>query len=141
MSAVTPEQRVGKIANLVIFLGILYTVLHLVALFGSAGLTAQGYGWPGLLIALGILGLGYGIRYSSMICLYTALGVFALLTGFHGYRCILHFTFGQALRVLLSAWAFYGLCRAMPAMYTLKKTNSIPVRTSRYGAFFLRRGA
>jgi hypothetical protein len=137
----TPEQRVGKIANLVIFLGILYTVLHLVALCGSTGLTARGYGWPGLLVALGMLGLGYGIRYSSMICLYTALGVFALLTGFHGYRCGLYFSVGQLLRVLLSAWAFYGLCRALPAMYVLKKTNSIPVRTSRYGDFFLRRRA
>ncbi len=137
----TPEQRVGKTANLVIFLGIVYTVLHLIALFGHAGLTARGYSWPGLLVALGILGLGYGIRYSSMICLYTALGVFAVLTGLHGYKWVLHLTFGHALRVLLSAWACYGLVRAIPAMYQLKKTNSIPVRTSPNGAIFLRRRA
>ena len=137
----TPEQRVGKTANLVIFLGIVYTVLYLIALFGNAGLTARGYSWPGLLVALGIFGLGYGIRYSSMVCLYAALGVFVVLTGLHGYRCVLHLTFGHALRMLLSAWACYGLGRAIPAMYLLKKTNSIPVRTSRYGELFLRRRA
>jgi hypothetical protein len=136
----TPAQRVGKMANLVIFLGILYTVLHLVALCGSAGLAARGYGWSGLPVALGIIGLGYGIRYSSAVCLYTATGVFALLTGFNGSRLFSHLMFGQAVRLLLSAWTLYGLCRALPAMSILKKTHAVPVRTSRYGDLFLRRG-
>ena len=57
----TPAQRLGRTANLVIFLGILYALLHLLAVLGLL----RGYRLPGLglVIALGILGLGYGIRH------------------------------------------------------------------------------
>src|SRR5262252_7890772 len=68
----TPVQRLGITANLVIFLGILYALLHCMALLGLL----HGYRLPGLglVIALSIVGLGYGIRYGSRACLYAASG-------------------------------------------------------------------
>ena len=50
-----PAQRLGRTANLVIFLGLLYTVLHLLGFLGLL----HGYHLPGLVIALGLLGLGW----------------------------------------------------------------------------------
>ena len=61
-------QRLSVTANLVIFLGILYTVLHLL---GCIRLL-HGYHLSGLVVALGLLGFGYGIRYGSSVCLYAA---------------------------------------------------------------------
>ena len=66
----SPAQRLGRTANLVIFLGLLYTVLHLLGFLGLL----HGYHLAGLVIALGLLGLGYGIRYGSSACLYVAHG-------------------------------------------------------------------
>ena len=46
----------------------------------------QGYRLPGLVIALGLLGLGYGIRYGSSVCLYMAMAICAgLSTGRGNY--------------------------------------------------------
>lgn len=134
-----PKVRVGQTANLTIFLGILYTVIHLVDLLGNAGPATRGFGIPGLLIALGIIGLGYGIRYSSNLCLYTATTIFSALTLFSLTSLIATLALMSALRFLLSALALYGLCRSIPAMRILKATNTPPIRTSRYGEFFLRR--
>ena len=59
----TLVQRLSMTANLVIFLGILYTVLHLLGILGLL----QGYRLSGLAVALGILGLG--LYAWLMICL------------------------------------------------------------------------
>ena len=135
----TPEQRVGKIANLMIFLGILYCVLYIMALLGNPGLASRSYGLPGSVVALGVIGVGYGIRYGSVPCLYAATGMFIGLTGYGFYNVAFQGTFSQAVRLACSGWALYGLCRALPAMYILKKTHAAPLRTSRSGQFFLHR--
>jgi hypothetical protein len=136
----TPEQRVGRIANLMIFLGILYTLLSLAALLGSAALRARGLGLTGLIVALAVIGLGYGIRYCSIACLYAATGLFVGFTGYALVRLVPAPGVFPALRLGLSGLALYGLGRSIPAMRTLKQTGSIPVQSSRYGDFFLRRG-
>jgi hypothetical protein len=135
----TPAYRVGKTANLVIFLGILYSLLHLIALLGNAALAARSYGGLGLGAALGVIALGYGIRYGSVGCLYSATAVFALLTASSLYRAISQVALYQSVRLLLSGWGLYSLCRSIPAMHFLKQTDAVPLRTSRYGTFFLRR--
>ena len=135
----TPEVRVGQTANLIIFLGILYSGIHLVALLGNTRLASRSFGVPGLLIALGVIGLGYGIRYSSSICLYAATAIFAALNLYSLIHLVTAPTVILAIRSLLSALALYGLCRSIPAMRILKATGTLPLRTSRYGDFFLRR--
>ncbi len=134
-----PEVRVGQTANLTIFLGILYTVIHLIALLGNAGLASRSFGVPGLLVALAVIGLGYGIRYSNTLCLYVATAVFAALTLYGLIHLMTAPAIMAAIRTLLSALALYSLCRSIPAMRILKATHSLPIRTSRYGEFFLRR--
>jgi hypothetical protein len=134
-----PEVRVGQTANLMIFLGILYSALHLVALLGNAGLASRSFGVPGLLIALGVIGLGYGIRYSHTLCLYAATAVFAALTLYGLIHLLTAPAVRPVIRFLLSALALYELCRAIPAMRILKATDTPPIRTSRYGEYFLRR--
>jgi hypothetical protein len=134
-----PEVRVGKTANLTIFLGVLYTIIHLLALLGNAGLASRSFGIPGLLIALAVIGLGYGIRYSSLLCLYLATAVFAAFTLYGLLHLMTVPVVISAMRLLLSALALYGLCRSIPAMRILKATHTLPIRTSRYGDFFLRR--
>jgi hypothetical protein len=135
----TPAYRVGKTANLMIFLGILYSLLHLLALLGNVALAARSYGELGLGVALGVIALGYGIRYGSVGCLYIATGVFALLTVSSLYRAVSQIALSQSVRLLLSGWGLYSLCRSIPAMHFLKQTHAVPIRTSRYGTFFLRR--
>lgn len=135
----TPEQRVGRIANLMIFLGILYTLLSLTALLGNTAMRARGLGLTGLIVALAVIGLGYGIRYGSTVCLYAATGLFGLVAGSTLVRLVRAPGVFPALRLGLSGLTFYGLCRSIPAMRMLKQTGSTPVQSSRYGDFFLRR--
>jgi hypothetical protein len=137
----TPEVRVGKTANMVIFLGILSAVLSLVALGTTAAPALRWYDVAPLIVAIGIIGLGYGIRYGRSACLYMAIGVFAGLMGYFGYAGVAHGTLRLATRFLLSGWAVFVLCRALPAMHVLQHTHAQPLQTSRFGAFFLRRNA
>ena len=134
----TPAYRVGKTANLMIFLGILYSLLHLLAWLGNAALAARGYGGFGAGVALGMIGLGYGIRYGSVACLYAATGVFTLFTARGLYSAVSQTTLYYSVRLLLNGWALYNLGRSIPAMSVLQRTHTAPLRTSRYGAFFLR---
>ena len=137
----TPEVRVGKTANMVIFLGILYAVLSLVAVCTTAEPAPRWYNVVTLAVAMGVIGLGYGIRYGRPGCLYMAIGVFAGLMGYFGYVGVADGTLRPAIRFLLGGWAVFMLCRALPAMHVLQHTHSQPLQTSRFGEFFLHRKA
>ena len=131
----SPVQRLGRTANLVIFLGLLYTVLHLLGFLGLL----HGYHLPGLVIALGLLGLGYGIRYGSSACLYAAMTVCAGLSLYCGVLVVSGWTPYHMLRLVLSTWACWRLYRAIPAIQLLQQEEAFPLPMSRYGEFFLRR--
>ncbi|OQD45184.1 hypothetical protein BIY37_09730 [Candidatus Brocadia sapporoensis] len=73
-------QRVGKVANLTIFLGILGIILSFLALTISKGLAQRGYGFSYLTIGLCMMALGYGIRYRSKYCLYATMVLFVTLS-------------------------------------------------------------
>ena len=137
MAQRTPAQRLGMTANLVIFLGILYTLVHLMALLGLL----RGYYLPGLglAIALSVLALGYGIRYGSSACLYAATGVFAVLSLYFGALLVSVWRPYYLLRLGLSAWTLWRLCRARPLMRLLHQERAFPLPMSRYGERFLRR--
>ena len=131
----SPAQRLGRTANLVIFLGLLYTVLHLLGFLGLL----HGYHLPGLVIALGLLGLGYGIRYGSSACLYVATAVCAGLSLYFGALVVSGWTPYYMLRVALGTWALWRLSRAIPAMRLLQQEGAFPLPMSRYGELFFRR--
>jgi hypothetical protein len=128
-------QRLSMTANLVIFLGILYTVLHLI---GRLGLL-HGYHLSGLVVALGILGLGYGIRYGISTCLYAAIGVCSGLTLYFVVLVASAWTPYSMLRLTLSTWTLWRLCRAVPAMRMLRQTWAFPLPMSPYGEAMRRR--
>jgi hypothetical protein len=121
-------------ANLVIFLGLLYTVLHLLGFLGLL----YGYRLPGLVIALSLLGLGYGIRYGSSACLYAAMALFAGLSLYFGVLVVAGWALYHMLRLALSVWAFWRLYCAIPDMKLLRQEQAFPLPMSRYGALFLR---
>ena len=127
-------QRLGRTVNLVIFLGLLYTVFHLLGFLGLL----HGYRLPGLVIALGLLGLGYGIRYGSSACLYVAMALFAGLSLYFGALEVSAWTPYHMLRLVLSTWALWRLYRAIPAMQLLQREGAFPLPMSRYGVLFLR---
>ena len=130
-----PAQRLGTTANLVIFLGLLYTVLHLLGFLGLL----HGYRLPGLVIALSLLGLGYGIRYGSSACLYVATALFAGLSLYFGVLVVSGWIPYYMLRLGLSVWALWRLYHAIPAMQLLQQAQAFPLPMSRYGERFLRR--
>lgn len=130
----SPAQRLGRTANLVIFLGLLYTVLHLLGFLG----VLHGYHLPGLAIVLSLLGLGYGIRYGSSPCLYVATALFAGLSLYFGVLVMSEWRLYHMLRLLLSVWALWRLYRAISAMRLLQQEGAFPLPMSRYGALFLR---
>jgi hypothetical protein len=122
------------VANLVIFLGLLYTVLHLLGFLGLL----HGYHLSGLIIALGLLGLGYGIRYGSSACLYVATAVCAGLSLYCGALVVSGWMPYYMLRLGLSTWALWRLYRAIPAMQLLQQEGAFPLPMSRYGELFFR---
>jgi hypothetical protein len=131
----SPVQRLGRTANLVIFLGLLYTVLHLLGFLGLL----HGYHLTGLVIALGLLGLGYGIRYGSSTCLYVAMAICAGLSLYCSVLVVSGWTPYYMLRLVLSTWALWRLSRALPAMQLLQQEQAFPLPMSRYGELFLPR--
>ena len=133
----TPEQRVGRAANVTIFLGILFTLVHLLALSGL--LAQRGYGFPGLVVSVGFLGLGYGIRFGSYAAFYLTTGGFAALGAYFAVRLVITGEPAMVGRCIVTAWVFVSLCRAIPDMRTLHRNAAFPLPMSRYGAFFLRR--
>ena len=137
----TPEQRVGRAANVTIFLGILSAVIHLVALSGLAAMAEPRYGLPGLAISVGLIVLGYGIRYGSYAALYLAAAAFAVLTAVSVARLATAGSPAMFVRSAVAAWMLTSLCRAIPDMRALRRKAAFPLPMSRYGAFFLRRWA
>src|SRR5215813_407621 len=135
MRHLSPVQRLGRTTNLVIFLGLLYTVLHLLGFLGLL----HGYHLPGLVIALGLLGLGYGIRYGSSACLYAAMTICVGLSLYCGVLIVSGWMPYYMLRLVLSAWTFWRLYRAIPAMRLLQQEGAFPLPMSHYGELFLRR--
>jgi len=136
MRHLSPVQRLSRTTNLVIFLGLLYTVLHLLGFLGLL----HGYHSPGLVIALGLLGLGYGIRHGSSACFYAAMAICTGLSLYYGVLVVSGWTPYSMLRLVLSTWAFWRLYRAIPAMRSLQQEQAFPLPMSRYGELFLRRG-
>ena len=135
----TPAQRVGRAANVTIFLGILFTLTHLLALSGLTAMAQRSYGLPGLVISVGFIGLGYGIRYGSYAAFYLTAGGFAALGAYFATRFAITGEPAMLLRCVVTAWAAASLCRAIPDMRTLRQNAAFPLPMSRYGAFFLRR--
>lgn len=135
----TPEKKVGRTANLTIFLGILYTSLSIAALSGITTLTARGYGTKSAIIGCVIIGLGYGTRYGSKECLYIVTVFFGILAAYFMYNFLIHKATNSIVRFTFSIWAASTLARTIPAMIRLKATGSSPDRNSRYKDFFLRR--
>jgi hypothetical protein len=127
-------QRLGMTANFVIFLGLLYSVLHFLSFLGLL----HGYRLPGLVVALSLLGLGYGIRNGSSTCLYIATALFAGLSLYFGALVVSRWTPYSMLRLVLSVWALWRLYRAIPAMRILQQRQAFPLPMSRYGMLFLR---
>ena len=134
----TPEQRVGRVANVTILFGILFTLIHLLALGGLPAMAQRGYGLPGLAVAVGFLGLGYGIRYGSYAAFYLTTGGFAALSVYFAARFAIAAEPALLLRSGVAAWAFARLCRTVPDMRTLRQKAAFPLPMSRYGAFFLK---
>lgn len=135
MLQLTPLQRLSRTTNLVIFLGLLYTCLHLL---GGLGFW-QGFSGPGLLVAVSLLGLGYGIRYGNSACLYVATGIYAALSLYSGMLVVVTRTPSVLVRLVLSAWACWRLLQAIPLMRRLRHTPVFPLPMSRYGERLLRR--
>lgn len=137
----TPAQRVGRAANITIFLGILFTLSHLLALGDVTAIAQRSYGLPGLAVSVGFLALGYGIRYGSYAAFYLTAGGFAALGAYFAARFATTGEPAMLVRCVVTAWASVSLCRAIPDMRTLRQNDAFPLPMSRYGAFFLRRRA
>lgn len=135
----SPEKRVGNTANLLIFLGILYSSLSILAFTGCGFFSGRGYGVISLLIGLSVIGIGYAIRYGVAMCLYVATGIFTCLTIYFVFEFIYSWKFYWALRLALTVWVLSSLVRAIPAMIKLDAIGSRPDRNSKYKDFFLRR--
>ena len=68
-----------------------------------------------------ILGLGYSIRYGSIVCLYVAMAICAGLSLYFGVLVVSGWTPYSMLRLVLSAWACWRLYCAIPAMRLLQQ--------------------
>lgn len=135
----TPEKIVGSTANLIIFLGILYTCLSVASLSGCNYLSSRGYGITTVLIGCTIVGLGYGTRYGSNASLYTATFLFGSLALYFAYTFFLNPDVSPILRSGLCIWASSRLVRTVREMKVLKETGSSPDKESRYKSFFLKK--
>ncbi len=135
----SPEKKVGRTANLTIFLGILYTSLSIAAISGITSLSTRGYGINSVFMGCSIVGLGYGIRYGSKICLYLATAFFGMLAVYFMYNFFINKSTNSIVRFAFSVWAAITLARTIPVMIRLKVAGSSPDRSNRYRDFFLSR--
>ncbi|MFO0793778.1 MAG: hypothetical protein U0586_06925 [Candidatus Brocadiaceae bacterium] len=137
--SINHAQGVGKVANLVIFLGILGLILSIVALTISQGLARRGYGFTYIILGFLMMGLGYGIRYRYKYCLYGAIGLFFGLSLYFLFLLISHYTSYFIVRLILCSWVFFRLVQSVSDMQILIATNSFPDRSNRFLKFFMRR--
>ena len=135
----TPEIKVGKTANLIIFIGILYSSMSLLALTVCHFFMERGYGVTSLIIGMIIISLGYGIRYGKTKCLYATTGIFAVVSMYFIFNIITGRNVFVITRLIFSIWALSSLARSIPTMIKLKAAGSSPDRNSKYKDFFLRR--
>ena len=131
-------QRVGKVANLVIFLGILGIILSILALTISQGLAQRGYGFSYLTIGLLMIGLGYGIRYRYKYCLYAAIALFVIFSCNFLFRFFIHHTTYLTLRLALCSWVSFRLIQSVSSMQTLIVTNTFPDKSNRFMELLLK---
>lgn len=139
MDLINHSQRVGKVANLVIFLGILAIILSLLALTISQGLAQRGYGLSYITIGSLMIGLGYGIRYRYKCCLYTTIVLFLILACNFLFRFFIYHTTYLILRLALSSWVSFRLIQAISSMKMLIATNTFPDKSNRFMEFVLKR--
>jgi hypothetical protein len=132
-------QRVGKVANLVIFLGILSIILSILALTVSQGLAQRGYGFRSVSLGIFMMGLGYGIRYRYKYCLYGAIVLFIILSGSFLSKLFIYHTSYLTLRLVLCIWVSFRLMQSISSMERLITTNAFPERSNRFMEYFLRR--
>ncbi len=135
----SPEKRVGKTANLLIFLGILYSSISILGFTGCVFFSGRGYGVVSLIIALIVVVMGYTIRYGVIKCLYAATGLFTILTIYFILKFVNSMEFFWGIRLGLSGWALSSIIIVIPDMIKLKANGSMPDRNSKYKDFFLRR--
>lgn len=138
-SEVNHAYRIGKIANLVIFLGILGNILSILALTVSWGLAGRGYGYGYITMGLLMVGLGYGIRYRYKYCLYAAILLFVILSCNFLFKLFFYHTAYMTLRLVLCSWVSFRLVQSVPSMEMLIATNAFPDRSNRFMEFFVRR--
>ena len=131
-------QRVGKIANLIIFLGILGIILSILALTMSQGLAQRGYGFSYLTIGSFMIALGYGIRYRRKSCLYAAVALFVMLSCNFLVRFFIQHTTYLTLRLVLCCWVSFRLIHALPSMQILITTNTFPDKNNRFMKLFMK---
>ncbi|MCF6148231.1 MAG: hypothetical protein E3K37_06200 [Candidatus Kuenenia sp.] len=135
---VPQAQKVGKVANLVIFLGILGVILSIIALTISNSLAQRGYGTLYILTGMFMIGLGYGIRHRYKYCLLAALILFLVLSCSFLYRFVVHHTTYLLIRLSLSTWVSYRLFQSVSSMRILIETNTFPDKTNRFIGFLSR---
>lgn len=138
-SPINHAQRVGKVANLVIFLGILGIILSILALTISEGLIQRGYGVGYIVIGLFMMGLGYGVRYRYKYCLYAAIVLFTMLSCNFFIKLLVYHTSYLTIRFVLCAWVSYRLFQAASSMRELIIKNDLPDRDNRFIRFLLRK--
>src|SRR5574337_489378 len=137
-SPINHAQRVGKVANLVIFLGILGIILSILALTISQGLAQRGYGFNYIIIGLLMMGLGYGIRYRYKYCLYAAIALFVILSCNFLFRFFIHHTTYLTLRLALCSWVSFRLIQSVSSMQTLIATNTFPDKSNSFMELLLK---
>ncbi|UJS17957.1 MAG: hypothetical protein L3J17_02575 [Candidatus Jettenia sp.] len=132
-------QRVGKVANLVIFLGILSIILSILALTISQGLALRGYGFGSIVIGLLMMGLGYGIRYRYKYCLYAAVALFVTLSCSFLLKLFIYHTVYLTMRLVLCSWVSFRLVQSVSSLQMLIATDAFPDRNNRFISFLMRR--
>lgn len=132
-------QRVGKVANLVIFLGILGIILSILALTVSHGLALRGYGFGYSIIGLLMIGLGYGIRYRYKYCLYAAVTLFIALSCSFIFKLFVYHTAYLMMRLVLCLWVSFRLVQSISSLQMLIATDAFPDRSNRFISLLMRR--
>lgn len=123
----TPLQRLTRAVHIIVLLAIFYAALNIVALLGNQKLAQYEYGWVGLGSALVMLALGIGVRYGLLLCLYGLVGLFASASLIMFRLFVDTGEAGPLLRCTITTWILLILCRAIPAMHSLRRQRAFPL--------------